>query len=79
MNLPNKVTPYADSVIAKFPIILTALEKQCLSPKELLDETRRHFASIGEYISALDCLYALGKIQLDEEKEVLRYAENDSI
>jgi hypothetical protein len=78
MNLPNKVTPFADSVVSKFPTLLGMLEKQDMSPKKLFDETRRHFSNIGEYISTLDCLYALGKLQLDEDKGVLRYVEDDS-
>ena len=35
MKMPSKVTPYKESIIAKFPVILTILEKEDLSPTEL--------------------------------------------
>lgn len=33
--------------------------------------------SINEYIDALDCLFAIGKIKIN--KEVLHYVERDTI
>ena len=31
--------------------------------------------AIGEYIDALDCLFALGKIELDEDRRILKYVD----
>lgn len=38
MRLPNKVTPYAKSIIALFPDILEELAQQDMSPKELFEK-----------------------------------------
>ena len=35
MKVPSKVTPYKESTIAKFPIVLSLLEKGDMTPKEL--------------------------------------------
>ena len=40
MRLPNKVTPYAKSIIALFPDILEELSQQDMSPKELFEKTK---------------------------------------
>ena len=34
----------------------------------------KKMSGISEFIDTLDCLYELGKIEFDEEEEVLRYA-----
>lgn len=35
MKVPSKVTPYKESTIAKFPVVLSILEKGDMSPNEL--------------------------------------------
>lgn len=67
MLLPNKLFSYNQSVLSKLPFILRELETQS-SPREL-------FLSLGyivsdplEFIDALDCLYALGEIELNEDE-----------
>lgn len=79
MRLPNKVTPYAKSIIALFPDILDALTQQDMSPKELFEITKSRKNDMADFLSALDCLFALGKIELIEEGRVLRYVERDSM
>jgi len=64
MRLPSKLTPYNESVIATFPILLSILEQGELSPDELWRKTHSRFDDIVAYVEALDCLYALGKIEL---------------
>ena len=79
MRLPNKVTSYANSVIALFPDILDALTEQDMSPKELFEQTALGKKDMGDYLSALDCLFALGKIELIDDGRVLRYVDRDSL
>lgn len=79
MRLPNKVTPYANSIIALFPDILEALAQQDITPKELFEITKSHKRDMADFLSALDCLFALGKIELIEEGRVLRYVKRDSM
>lgn len=72
MRLPSKVTPYTKSVIASFPVILAHLEQQDMSPKDLFETIVSDKNDMGDFLSALDCLFALGKIDLLEEG-VLHY------
>lgn len=41
MKMPNKVTPYKESSIAKFPVVLALLEKKDMTPSELLSKEKR--------------------------------------
>ena len=79
MRLPNKVTSYTNSVIARFPDILEVLTQRDMSPKELFELTTSGKKDMGDFLSALDCLFALGRIKLIEEKRVLRYVERDTM
>lgn len=70
--MPSKVTPYKESIIAKFPVILTILETEDLSPTELYGKVRKSkIKDITEFVEVLECLYAMNKIEL--RKEVLHY------
>ncbi|QKN24248.1 ABC-three component system middle component 7 [Caproicibacterium lactatifermentans] len=72
MKLPSKVTPYKESTIAKFPVVLELLEKSDMTPQELYAKVRKSkIKDISEFVEVLDCLYAMNKIEIDEE--VLHY------
>lgn len=72
MRLPNKVISYSNSIVSRFPDILEALMHRDMSPKELFELTTSGKKNMGDFLSALDCLFALGKIELIEEGKVLR-------
>ena len=74
MLFPNKLFTYSESVISKFPIILNELSEP-LQVAELYKRVASRLSGVSEYLDALDCLYALGKIELDEEEGVLRYVK----
>lgn len=74
MRLPSKVTPFKNSTLAAFAPILEVLAVSDLTPDALYEKTKRRVGGISEYIEALDCLFALGKIVLTLEG-VLHYAE----
>lgn len=67
MQLPNKIVSFKESILYKFPIILCELDKNKISINELYMKTMKSFKSIDEFIDVLDCLFALNKIQYDEE------------
>lgn len=72
MKMPNKVTPYKESSIAKFPVILAFLEKEDMTPSELFLRVKKDkIQNIDEFVEIIDCLYAMHKIEIDGE--VLRY------
>ena len=73
MKLPNKVTSYSESTLSQLLPILALL---CLEDKtvfEVYQETDHQFYNIEEYIDALDCLFALGKIEYIQEGKVLHF------
>lgn len=72
MKVPSKVTPYKQSTIAKFPVVLSLLEKSDMTPSELYAKVRKSkIKDIAEFVEVLDCLYAMNKIDIREE--VLHY------
>ena len=61
-----------------FPRILTILSKRACAPLHLyqrLDLTEKNW---GDFLDALDCLYALGKIDLQSSGGKLRYADRNT-
>lgn len=74
MRLPNKVTPFSDSVISLFPIILECLKQHDMSPRDLFEHSVPG-KDISIFLDALDCLFALGKIEITEETGVLHYVD----
>ena len=79
MRMPSKVNSFSDSVIALFAPILERLEKQDMTPHDLLVATRTKVSEISIFLDALDCLYKLGKIEILEGTEVLRYVKKNSV
>lgn len=79
MRLPNKVTSYSNSIFAWFPDILELLEQKDMTPKELFEHSTANKKDMSDFLSALDCLFALGKIELIEEGRALHYVEGDTV
>lgn len=65
MILPNKLFSYNESVLSKLPVILQELDQQ-KTPHELLVSLGNIVKSPLELMDALDCLYALREIELNE-------------
>ncbi|HEY9160995.1 MAG TPA: ABC-three component system middle component 7 [Desulfomonilia bacterium] len=75
MKLPNKLFSYRESIISKFPIILNALEQEKhLTIYELYINVINKFEDIAEFLEAVECLYALGKIEYSYEMRRVYYA-----
>ena len=67
MKFPSKVTPYKESIVAIFPVVLTLLEKEPISPSALFAHIKKNNKiDIQEFADILDCLYSLNKIELRE-------------
>jgi len=64
MIVPSKFTSFDNSVISRFPCLLEALTRE-ISVYDLYKETESNFEDIGEFILALDSLFVLGRIELD--------------
>ena len=73
MKLPSKITSYGESVISKFPPVLSVLQDSDTGVFALYEATMKHFSGIEEFMDTLDCLFALQRVRYDEEREVLCY------
>ena len=72
MILPNKFSNLDNSILAKIHLLILDDVFE-ISVSELMQKRMKKFNDIGEFIEALNVLYALGKIELDSEKKVIRY------
>lgn len=75
MFLPNKITTYKESVLALFPPLLHRIKEQPWSPSELYHIFQKKGTSLPLFIHAVECLYALGKVDIDIENEVILYVD----
>ena len=67
MKVPSKVTPYKESTIAKFPVVLALLEGNDMTPTDLYAKVKKtKIKDISEFVEVLDCLYSMSKIELCE-------------
>lgn len=73
MRLPNKVTSYQESILSKLIVLLDALCNRDISLTELYSVTQQNFSDMSEFIDALDVLFALNKLEYNEELGVLHY------
>ncbi len=73
MKLPNKITPYDESLMPLLPKIL----EQLVDGEKSLPALYAQFKGIGisEFIEAMDCLYALGKIDFADGEGGIRYVD----
>lgn len=68
--LPSKVIPISESVLCKLPLIMVDLQ---FGKKRVIDLWMDHqeaFREIGEFLYALDILYVVDAILIDEAGEV---------
>ena len=77
MRLPNKVITYNESVLPTLPLALLALREKDLTPKELYERLKGSVNDIGEFVEVIDCLYALGRVELDSDRGVLCYVNGN--
>ena len=72
MSFPNKFTSFDKSILAKISMLI--LEgADSISLPELIKMRLDKFEDISEFMLALDILYVLGKIELDESKGMIKY------
>lgn len=79
MIFPDKLIPFSDSIIAKSIYILLLLNKRSFPVSELYIKTKVYFEDISEFLIALDTLYFLGKINFNDEIQVIEYVKEDTM
>lgn len=75
MILPNKLISFQDCILAKTVYILEKISDSDFSVIGLYEQVETHFEDLNEYMLALDVLYVLGKIEYNEELQVIQYVE----
>ena len=75
MKLPNKVVTYKESLLAKFPVVLSIVKEQEISVDLLYKKIKSKVDDVGEFMEIMNCLYALGKVELDAKRGVIRYVD----
>ena len=74
MKLPGKSIMYSKSVFPLFPKILKELQTQEMTVNDLyMAVSIEH--DFENFISALDCLYALGRVKINEKEKKLYYVD----
>lgn len=71
MLLPNKLFSYNQSVLSKLPIFMKSLDT-AQTPKKLYQNLYSSVSSPLEFMDVLDCLYALSKINIDDEGRIYK-------
>ena len=66
MLFPSKFTSFQESIIYKMILILEC-KKDNISVSLLHQKLKDKFTNIDEFVFALDALYALGYVDIDEE------------
>ena len=77
MLFPSKVISYNESILPKLPLVLYYLEN---GPKKIGDVyryTKGKVTDLSDLFEVLDCLYALGMIDLNGDS-LLRIGKEDA-
>ena len=72
MSFPSKFTSFDRSILAKISILMLD-NVETISLSDLINIRLDKFEDIGEFMLALDVLFVLGKIELEEDKGVIKY------
>ena len=72
MSFPSKFTRFDNSILAKISYLMLD-EVEVISLSELTKLNSSKFNDVSEFLLALDVLYILGKIELDEIEGSIRY------
>lgn len=72
MSFPSKFTNFDNSILAKISFLVME-DTEVISLTDLMHAQLDKFEDISEFMLALDVLYVLGKIELEEGKGVIRY------
>lgn len=75
MLLPNKVTPFRESILLPAILIAGKLKKQDMSVHSLYLECQGDITDISTFFQVLTFLYVIGRIELNLTKQELRYVD----
>ena len=70
MQLPNKLYSYKNSTLALVPVILNEVKDKPLLAYDLFQKVKPFLDDATDFLSAMDCLFALQAVDIDDEGEV---------
>lgn len=70
MQLPNKLYSYKSSTLALIPVVLNEIKNGPLPVSDLYRRVRPTLNDATDFISVMDCLYALRAADINDEGEV---------
>ena len=70
MQLPNKLYSYKASTLDLVHKVLTELKSGPIEVKDLFLVMRPSLSDATDFLSVMDCLYALRAVEINEEGEV---------
>lgn len=70
MQIPNKLYSYNESTLALIPEALEHLKQGAVPVKELFTDMRGALNDPSDFLSVMDCLYALRAVDINDEGEV---------
>ena len=70
MQLPNKLYSYKESTLALIPVVLNEIKNEPVPVIELYNRVKPVLKDATDFMSVMDCLYALNAANLNEEGEV---------
>ncbi len=70
MQLPNKLYSYKKSTLALIPVVLNELRQGPMAVGELYLAVRPLLEEATDFLSVMDCLYALRAVDITDGGEV---------
>lgn len=70
MQVPNKLYSYKNSTLALMPVVLQELKDEPVPVTDLFSRVKPSLNDATDFISVMDCLYALRAADINDEGEV---------
>ncbi|EFH27669.1 hypothetical protein HMPREF1574_00184 [Gardnerella pickettii JCP7659] len=70
MELPNKLYPYEKSTLATLPVVLEIIRNGKTDIRSIFQSTLSYLDEPSDFLSVMDCLYALNAIEMTDEGKV---------
>lgn len=70
MQLPNKLYSYKNSTLALIPVVLKELQQGPVLAGDLFLAVKPALAEATDFLSVMDCLYALRAVDITDGGEV---------
>ena len=70
MQLPNKLYSYQKSTVALIPRVLREIKKGNVNVVDIYHAISQNLDDPTDFLSVMDCLYALNAIEMTDEGEV---------